>query len=234
MWSNALFSAVPLAWRPPLESRLRPDVMARLAAFVACEMETHTVFPPAPHIFRALQEISPDQTRVVILGQDPYPTRGHAHGLAFSVHADTKLPRSLSNIFRELEDDLGMPAPANGDLSDWAKQGVLLLNAVLTVREGEAGSHRNQGWEHFTDAILASLNDSSDHLVFVLWGADAQKKKALLDAHRHTLLSSAHPSPLSARRGFWKSRPFTKINDALIQRGGAPIAWTQASASHEE
>jgi uracil-DNA glycosylase len=145
MWSSPLFAGVPKAWREALEARLHPDVMSSLEAFVTREMETHVVFPPAPQIFRALEDVPPEQARVVILGQDPYPTRGHAHGLAFSVQAGTKLPRSLSNVFRELEDDLGLPAPTHGDLSAWSKQGVLLLNSVLTVREGEAGSHRNRG-----------------------------------------------------------------------------------------
>lgn len=231
MWSFPIFSAVPDVWRTELEERLSPDQISGLAAFLAQEISTHSVFPAAPQIFRALQEISPTRVRVVILGQDPYPTRGHAHGLAFSVDADTKLPRSLVNIFRELEDDLGLPAPRTGDLSDWSQQGVLLLNSVLTVREGDAGSHRNRGWEHFTDAVLSSLNDNQPHLVFVLWGADAQKKQALIDTSKHTVLTSAHPSPLSARRGFWKSRPFSRANEALVRHGGQPVQWSPAQSS---
>ena len=230
MWSLPLFSSVPDAWRVQLDERLSPALLSDLDAFVTREMQAHQVFPPAPQIFRALEEIAPTDVRVVILGQDPYPTRGHAHGLAFSVSAETKLPRSLANIFRELEDDLQVPPPTTGDLSHWSRQGVLLLNTVLTVREGEAGSHRRRGWEHFTDAVLSSLNTSQPHLVFVLWGADAQKKQALIDTDKHTVLTSAHPSPLSARRGFWKSRPFSRTNQALVHHGSQPVLW---SHNHE-
>lgn len=228
MWSLPLFADVPDAWRAELEKRLSPVLMSDLDVFVANEMQNHSVFPPAHQIFRALSETPPSKARVVILGQDPYPTRGHAHGLAFSVDAATKLPRSLVNIFRELEEDLGCPAPTTGDLSDWSQQGVLLLNTVLTVREGEAGSHRNRGWEHFTDAVLSTLNAINPHLVFILWGADAHKKQALIDTSKHTVLASAHPSPLSARRGFWKSRPFSRANASLVKHGGSPVRWSSA------
>ena len=173
--------------------------------------------------------MAPQAVKVVILGQDPYPTPGNANGLAFSVTPQTDLPRSLKNIFQELESDLGIPRPANGDLSHWAAQGVLLLNTTLTVQADNANSHAAWGWEQVTDALIHGLSQSQAGLVFILWGNNARKKRALIDQSRHLVLESAHPSPLSARRGFFGSRPFSQANAFLAQRGAAAIRWALAS-----
>lgn len=201
-----------------------------LKAFLEAEMAGgEAIFPLQTQWFRALHESPLAETRVVILGQDPYPTAGHAHGLSFSVDSSLqKLPKSLQNIYRELADDLDV-INVNGDLSGWAQQGVLLLNTVLTVREGAANSHQKQGWESITDAIIAEVNDSADSKVFVLWGAHAQKKGRNIDREKHCVIETAHPSPLSAYRGFLGSQPFSQINAYLKQQGKAPIDWRIAS-----
>ncbi|MNE47238.1 Uracil-DNA glycosylase [compost metagenome] len=162
----------------------------------------------------------------MILGQDPYPTRGHAHGLCFSCDSHVRpLPKSLQNIFKELEDDLGIKAPANGDLNHWANQGVLLLNSLLTVREGQPLSHANQGWERFTDEVIETINNELDGVIFVLWGSPAQAKASRVNTNKHIILKAPHPSPLSAYRGFFGSKPFSRINEILVQRGETPIKW---------
>ena len=215
--------AIPEAWR-----ELLADQAARLAElqdFVTAERAAHTVFPPAGRVFAALAATSPDRVRAVIVGQDPYHDDGQAHGLAFSVPAGVPLPPSLRNIFKEMQSDLGT-APASGDLSHWARQGVLLLNSVLTVRAHAAGSHRGHGWEEFTDAVLRAVNRVSPPCVFILWGADAQKKRALVDETRRRVISGPHPSPLSAYRGFFGSRPFSRTNELLHELGAKPIDWT--------
>ena len=163
--------------------------------------------------------------KVVILGQDPYHGPGQAHGLSFSVQGRQRIPPSLQNIFRELQNDIGMPVPSHGDLSRWAERGVLLLNSVLSVEHGAAGSHQGHGWERFTDAAIEKLNQHKQHLVFILWGRKAQEKGAKIDQHRHLVLSSAHPSPLAARNGFFGSAPFSKTNAYLCQHGIAPVNW---------
>lgn len=188
----------------------------------ALQTETAPVFPPDALRFAALERTAPDATRVVILGQDPYPTRGHANGLAFSVTPETPLPRSLKNIFRELEDDLGA-APLTGDLSHWADQGVLLLNTALSTREGKAGGHARLGWSRLTEQVLARLSDTPR--AFVLWGNHAQSFRPQISGDDHLVLATAHPSPLSARRGFFGSRPFSQINGWLTERGSPSIDW---------
>ena len=211
-----------MAWRRALSEALAVDSFAGLDAFLAAERARGVeVLPPEPDIFAALDAVEPADVRVVILGQDPYPTPGHAHGLAFSYRGAGSLPRSLRNVFREIEDDLGLSMPAErGDLTGWARQGVLLLNAVLTVRAGEAGSHRRRGWEAFTDAVLEHLAGREERPIFLLWGNEARKKKRLLGA-RHTVLEAGHPSPLSVRH-FRGCGHFGRVNALL---GDAAIDW---------
>lgn len=227
-------SNLPLCW--PVES----DWTSRLTEvfssakfealnrFVESERCEHTVFPPMDQVFTAFRETSFANTKVVILGQDPYHGVGQAHGLSFSVMDGVKHPPSLRNIFKELADDMGCDVPESGNLLHWSQQGVLLLNTVLTVREGEANSHRKQGWEEFTDAVIRSLNEHPQRLVFILWGAPAQKKEKLID-DRHFLIKSPHPSPLSAHRGFFESKPFSKTNQHLVQVGLPTIDWNLAN-----
>jgi uracil-DNA glycosylase len=201
---------------------------ARACAAVDAERAAGHVIAPAPQrMFAALALTPLDAVRVAILGQDPYPTPGHANGLAFSYVGPPPLPRSLVNIYKERADDLGLAAPAEGDLTPWAKQGVLLLNTALTVREGasKAGSHLSLGWATVTDAVIAAVSRERPQVVFVLWGKPAQTKRGLIDESRHLVLASAHPSPLSARRGFFGSKPFSQANAWLAGKGGAPIRW---------
>ena len=185
----------------------------------------HTIYPPAPDIFQALALTPFHNVRVVILGQDPYHGPGQAHGLAFSVRAGVKPPPSLKNIYKELDATFGPRPRPHGDLSGWAQQGVLLLNATLTVRDGEAGSHQNKGWEEFTDSLIRAVNDRHDHIVFMLWGSYAQKKGAFIDRARHLVLTAPHPSPLSAHRGFLGCGHFKTANDDLAAHGKTPIDW---------
>ncbi len=216
---------LPPAWRPILASETEQPYFAALERFLAGERETHTVFPPEADVFNALRLTPFNSARVFVLGQDPYHDEGQAHGLAFSVRPGVKPPPSLKNIFKELRDDLGCPLPNNGYLVPWAKQGVLLLNAVLTVRAHEPNSHKDRGWERFTDAVIRAVSQKPNPVVFVLWGAYAQKKVTLIDVSRHTIIQSAHPSPLSARNGFFGSRPFSRINAALRATDTQEIDW---------
>ena len=187
---------------------------------------TGKIFPKGADIFRAFDLCPFDQTKVIILGQDPYPTRGHAHGLSFSVNDHVKpFPKSLKNIFSEINNDIGKPFPENGNLSRWAEQGVLLLNAVLTVEEGRPDSHKGIGWEQFTDSVIKVLSTQKEHLIFMLWGAKAGHKRALIDEGKHKVLSSVHPSPLSAYRGFFGCKHFSKANDYLLMNKLTPIDW---------
>ena len=187
---------------------------------------TDRIFPKGADIFRAFDLCPFDQTKVIILGQDPYPTRGHAHGLSFSVNDHVKpFPKSLKNIFSEINNDIGKPFPENGNLSRWAEQGVLLLNAVLTVEEGRPESHKGIGWEQFTDSVIKMLSTQKEHLIFMLWGAKAGHKRALIDEGKHKVLYSAHPSPLSAYRGFFGCKHFSKANDYLLMNKLTPIDW---------
>jgi uracil-DNA glycosylase len=214
-------------WTEALRDPLRAEDFQKLHAFLEAEREQHAVFPPAADVFNAFRLTDYEDVKVVILGQDPYHGPGQAHGLSFSVSknaVDAKYPPSLRNIFKELQTDLGCAAPATTDLESWARQGVFLLNTVLTVRQAEANSHRKRGWETFTDEVIRQLSARSQPVVFILWGKPAQAKADLIDG-RHTVLTAPHPSPLSAHRGFFGSRPFSKSNAALIKLGQAPIDW---------
>jgi len=212
-------------WRRLLAEDFGHEYFESLTRFVGVEFDSETVFPARDQIFRALKVTDFDDVKVFILGQDPYHGPGQAHGLAFSVQPGVAIPRSLQNIFKELSADIGCPAPTSGSLLPWAGQGVLLLNSVLTVRAGQPNSHKDRGWERFTDAIITRMSARSKPLVFLLWGAYAQKKKSLIDQSRHFLIESVHPSPLSARRGFFGSRPFSRINEFLIRQGQTPVDW---------
>lgn len=213
------------SWQKALAVEWDSPYFSRLAEFVRQEYRTTTVYPPAGKIFAAFDACPFNDVKVVIIGQDPYHGPGQANGLCFSVEPDVAIPRSLINIFKEIQNDLGCPIPANGDLSRWAKQGVLLLNATLTVRAHEAGSHQGKGWEQLTDAAIKELNAQRDGLVFILWGAYAGKKAELIDRTRHLILTSVHPSPLSASRGFFGNRHFSRANKYLISQGKTPIEW---------
>lgn len=212
---------LPTAWQAFLGPSPLPETLVQ---FLEAEYAQHTIYPPQHQLFEALNLTSPEQVKVVILGQDPYHNAGQAHGLAFSVNPGVALPPSLRNLFQELQSDLGCEMPEQGDLRAWAKQGVLLLNTVLTVRAHEAASHQKRGWEAFTDQIIQAVSKNHDHVVFILWGKAAQAKQKII-ASRHTLLCSVHPSPLSAYRGFFGSRPFSQANAALLAHHQTPIAW---------
>jgi uracil-DNA glycosylase len=220
-----LLPAVPPAWRDAVRDVVAGPGFAALTAFLESEGRAYAVYPPPGDVFRALELTSPDAVRVVLLGQDPYAGRGQAHGLCFSVPPGVKAPPSLRNVCRELESDLGIPAPSCGSLEAWARQGVLLLNTVLTVRAGAPGSHAGRGWESFTDAVIARAAARRAPVVFALWGAHAQRKRALLEGTQHAVVTAAHPSPLSAWRGFLGSRPFSRIDAALAAAGQTPIDW---------
>ena len=217
--------SLPGDWKSVLREEGRAPYFQGLETYVAAERSRGRVFPAPSDVFAALAHTSYEKTRLVVLGQDPYHGLGQAHGLAFSVRPGVAPPPSLSNIFRELHEDVKLDTPSHGSLFAWADQGVLLLNTVLTVREGEANSHKNQGWEHFTDAVLRALDAREKPMVFLLWGRAAQKKAAFLDTKRHAVLQAAHPSPLSAHSGFFGSRPFSRINTQLAAWGQAPIDW---------
>lgn len=213
-------------WQALLGAEFEQPYMHSLKAFLQQEKAAgKTIFPPGPLIFNAFNHTPFDKVRVVIIGQDPYHGPGQAHGLSFSVPAGVAPPPSLINIFKEIEADLGLRMSGSGDLTPWADQGVLLLNATLTVQMANAGSHQNRGWEQFTDAAIAALNAQREGLVFVLWGSYAQKKGAMIDPSKHLILKSVHPSPLSAHRGFFGTRQFSKINEYLVSHGQTPINW---------
>lgn len=216
---------IPAAWQPILKGETEQPYYQELQQFLARERQLYTVFPPEPEVFSALEFTPYEQVKVLLLGQDPYHDDNQAHGLCFSVRPGVRPPPSLANIFKELKDDVGFRIPNNGCLIPWAKQGILLLNAVLTVRAHESNSHRNKGWERFTDTIIEAVNGKDSPVVFVLWGSHAQQKLKLIDVDRHSIVQSAHPSPLSARRGFFGSRPFSRINAALRAAGKAEIDW---------
>jgi len=213
------------SWKEQLASEFEKTYFRTLTDFVKQEYATRTIYPKGNRIFNAFDKTPFDRIKVVILGQDPYHEPGQAHGLCFSVNDGIELPPSLQNIYKELEDDLGIPPKTSGNLERWAEQGVLLLNATLTVRAHQAGSHQQRGWEEFTDAVIHRVAEEKEHVVFILWGAYAQKKGAFIDPFKHLLLKSAHPSPLSSYRGFFGSKPFSKTNQYLIQTGQTPIQW---------
>ncbi len=216
---------IAASWQPVLADEFAKPYFQTLIAFVKQEYATATVYPPGAQIFHAFDTTPFEQVRVVILGQDPYHGRGQAHGLSFSVQDGQRVPPSLFNIYKELQADLGVPPNPSGNLDRWAQQGVLLLNATLTVRAGEAGSHQKKGWEEFTDAVIRKVSEGRERVVFVLWGAYAGKKSELIDAGKHLIIKSVHPSPFAADKGFFGSKPFSKANDWLVEKGEKPILW---------
>ena len=213
-------------WNPVLRGEFAEPYWAELQAFVTDERQRHQVFPPHDEVFAALHQTPWSEVKAVILGQDPYHGAGQAHGLCFSVRPGVALPPSLRNIYAELKTDLGIEPPNHGCLDAWADEGVLLLNTTLTVRARQAASHQKHGWETFTDQVIRAVDAKDERVVFILWGASARKKKALIDPRKHTVIESAHPSPLSAHNGFFGSRPFSRTNDALTAAGRDPIDWT--------
>jgi uracil-DNA glycosylase len=212
-------------WTDVVEEQEHQPYFRDLTEFVDIERAKHSIYPHQADVYKALQLTSRADTRVVLLGQDPYHGAGQAHGLSFSVPTGVALPPSLRNIMKERESDVGIPLSPHGNLTRWAKQGVLLLNSTLTVREGEAGSHRGRGWETFTDALLTAVNEKDRRVVFVLWGSTAQQKLPLITRNHHVVLRAPHPSPLSAHRGFFGSSPFSQVNKALEEVGEIPIDW---------
>ncbi len=223
--AQTMTDTLPSSWQGEIGAEMTEPYFRQLAEFLRHERERHTVYPPEREVFSAFRLTPFRRVNVVILGQDPYPGENQAHGLAFSVRPGVRPPPSLMNIFKELHDDLGCSIPNNGYLVPWAEQGVLLLNVVLTVRAHAPNSHRNKGWEKFTDAAVERLSADREFVVFVLWGGNAQRKAKLIDRGKHLLVRSAHPSPLSARNGFFRSRPFSRINEALRNAGKKEIDW---------
>lgn len=213
------------SWSQVLAEEFDQPYFGQLQEFLQAERQSHNIFPSEEYVFSAFELTPYDQVNVLLLGQDPYHDHNQAHGLCFSVQPDIKPPRSLINIFKEMQADIGVKIPNHGHLISWAKQGVLMLNAVLTVRAHEANSHKNKGWEKFTDAVIQKVNQKPSPVIFVLWGGYAQKKLKLIDTQRHTVIQSAHPSPLSAHNGFFGSKPFSAINNALKSFGQPEINW---------
>lgn len=213
------------SWKQVLQPEFDKPYFEQLTSFVRSEYARTVIYPPAGQIFNAFDHCPFDKVKVVIIGQDPYHEQGQANGMCFSVAPGVQMPPSLVNIFKEIQSDLGKPFPTDGDLTRWADQGVLLLNATLTVQAHYAGSHQRRGWEEFTDAVIRVLSEQRTHLVFILWGAYAQKKGAVIDPTRHLVLKSAHPSPLSAYNGFFGNHHFSLANDYLTQHGLQPIDW---------
>jgi uracil-DNA glycosylase len=213
------------SWQKRLQPEFEKPYFQELTNFVKSEYQSQTVYPPGPEIFRAFDCSGFEDVKVVILGQDPYHGAGQANGLCFSVREGIRMPPSLQNIFKEIQSDLGKPLPANGSLERWAKQGVLLLNATLTVRASSPGSHQQKGWELFTDEVIKIISREKENVVFILWGAYAQKKGEVIDTTKHMIIKSAHPSPFSAHHGFFGSRPFSKTNDYLRSKGLPEIDW---------
>ncbi|MDR2915668.1 MAG: uracil-DNA glycosylase [Tannerella sp.] len=213
------------SWKNCLAEEFEKPYFMQLTGFVRDEYRKGIVYPPGSLIFNAFNRCPFDRVKVVLLGQDPYHEPGQAHGLCFSVQEGTRFPPSLINIFKEIRSDLGTPVPVSGDLTRWADQGVLLLNATLTVRAHQAGSHQNKGWETFTDAVIKCLATKREHLVYILWGAYAQRKGTMIDTTKNMILQSPHPSPLSASRGFFGNKHFRKANEYLEKAGQDPIVW---------
>lgn len=216
---------IEASWKEQLKDIFVTPYFTNLMHFVKQEYQQHTVYPPEKSVFNAFSHCYFNEVKVVIIGQDPYHGPNQAHGLCFSVNDGVKIPPSLVNIFKELKLDLGIEPPTTGNLEHWAKQGVLLLNATLTVRAHQAGSHQKKGWEKFTDDVIQHISDKKENVVFILWGAYAQKKGTIIDQQKHYVIKSAHPSPLSAYNGFWNSKPFSKTNDFLISKGLEEIKW---------
>ena len=213
------------SWQEVLQTEFDKPYFENLVGFVKQEYASNTIFPPAGQIFNAFNTCPFNNVKVVILGQDPYHGPGQAHGLCFSVNDGIQFPPSLQNIFKEITSDLGIPAPKTGNLTRWAEQGVLLLNATLTVRASQAGSHQGKGWEEFTDAVIKTISEKAENVVFILWGSYAIKKKSLINASKHCILTSPHPSPLSSYRGFFGCKHFSQTNTYLTSKGKTPIEW---------
>ena len=213
------------SWKEVLKEEFEKPYFKKLVEFVKTEYKSSKIYPPGKEIFAAFNATSFDKVKVVIIGQDPYHGPGQAHGLSFSVPEGIPHPPSLRNIFKELNSDLNVPVPKSGNLENWARQGVFLLNATLTVRASNAGSHQNKGWEEFTDVVIHKLSEKKENLVFILWGAYAQKKGKLIDSKKHFIIKSVHPSPLSAHNGFFGSKPFSKTNEYLKSVGKSEINW---------
>ncbi len=216
---------IDASWKEVLMNEFEKDYFKKLTEFVQNEYNTKTIYPPQSEIFSAFGFTPFENVKVVILGQDPYHGEGQANGLSFSVADGIKLPPSLRNIYKELKDDVGIEISTSGNLESWAKQGVLLLNATLTVEATKAGSHQKKGWETFTDAVIQTLSDKKENIVFILWGAYAQKKGAKIDRSKHLVIETAHPSPLGAYRGFWGSKPFSTTNQFLKSKNITEIDW---------
>ncbi|MCT4602894.1 MAG: uracil-DNA glycosylase [Marinifilum sp.] len=214
------------SWKQKLDSEFSKEYFQHLVHFVKTEYQTRKIYPPGKLIFNAFNKCTFDDVKLVIIGQDPYHGFGQANGLCFSVNNGVALPPSLQNILKEINSDLGLSVPKVGNLEKWSEQGVLLLNATLTVRANQAGSHQNKGWEQFTDAVIKCLSEEKENLVFLLWGSYAQKKGAQINESRHLVLRSPHPSPYSADRGFFGNKHFSKANSYLEQKGKAPIDWS--------
>lgn len=213
------------SWKEAIGAEFEKSYFKQLVTFIREEYSNHIVYPPGKMLFNAFNYCPFNEVKVVILGQDPYHGQGQAHGLSFSVQDGIPIPPSLENIYKELVSDLGVSFPESGNLTHWAKQGVLLLNTVLSVREKEPQSHQNKGWEFFTDAVIRAISERKDPVVFILWGSPAQKKEAIIDSGKHLILKAVHPSPLSAYRGFFGSKPFGQTNAFLEKQGKSPIAW---------
>ena len=213
------------SWQEVLQTEFDKPYFENLVGFVKQEYASNTIFPPAGQIFNAFNTCPFNNVKVVILGQDPYHGPGQAHGLCFSVNDGIQFPPSLQNIFKEITSDLGIPAPKTGNLTRWAEQGVLLLNATLTVRASQAGSHQGKGWEEFTDAVIKTISEKAENVVFILWGSYAIKKKSLINASKHCILTAPHPSPLSSYRGFFGCKHFSQTNTYLASKGKTPIEW---------
>jgi len=212
-------------WKSVLSEEFSKDYYKKLQLFVQQEYKNYAIYPPRSLVFNAFLKCPFKSLKVVIIGQDPYHGKGQANGLSFSVNDGVRIPPSLRNIFKELKNDTGKQIPKSGDLTSWASQGVLMLNAVMTVREGKAGSHSKKGWETFTDAVIREINNQKDHIVFILWGNYAIKKGTIIDRQKHLVLTSVHPSPLSASRGFFGNNHFSSTNKYLVQYGMKPIKW---------
>lgn len=213
------------SWKEALKDEFNKEYFLKLTDFIRKEYSEHTIYPAGKDIFKAYDLCPFNETKVVILGQDPYHGAGQAHGLCFSVPQKVTFPPSLKNIYKEIEADTGAPSGTTGNLESWAKQGVLLLNATLTVRANIAGSHQHKGWEQFTDASIKKIAENLEHVVFILWGSYAQKKSAIIDPSKHFILKSVHPSPLSAHRGFFGNKHFSRCNNYLVSKGKTPIHW---------
>ena len=221
-------------WNPALRDQFDLPYWSELQSFVAAERRRYPVYPPEDEVFAALHLTPLAEVKVLLLGQDPYHGPNQAHGLCFSVRHGVRVPPSLKNIHAELHSDLGHQIPDNGNLEPWARRGVLLLNATLTVRGGAAGSHQKRGWETFTDRVIRVVNAKRESVVFILWGSSARRKRELIDTDRHTIIESVHPSPLSARNGFFGSRPFSRTNEALVAAGRDPVDWNLTDFGNTE